>query len=199
VLNIKQTLIVVGISVAGLSGCGQEKQSINFSSDDYAVLAQITEKPTDEFDLYSHIDSVLGLKKLSYLHFLNEVTPYTQITLECIHSGALKLDSDKSASHKVVKNDGLNICIKNASQKPVMVDVLLTHSNGWNIERMNYVPEVKQLINEAKKDNVLTVDEFLKIGSLVELEALKVDDMPLKNKESNTELLDNIEAVKTAS
>lgn len=54
-------------------------------------------------------------------------------------------------------------CINNASQKPVIVDALLTHSNGWNIERVNYIPEGKQLINDAKKDNVLTVDEFIKI------------------------------------
>lgn len=181
-LSIKQILIALGFSAIGVTGCSQaDKQSVYYSSDDYAVMAQIADEPTNEYELYSHIDKVLGLKNLSYLHFLNEVTPYTQITLDCIHSGSLKLDHTKSQHPKVIKSEGLDSCIKTASEKPLMLDILLTHSNGWNIEKLSTDPEVKQLIEEAKKDNVLTAIEFMKIGSIVEFKALHVAETPSEN------------------
>lgn len=164
--HFKKTLCVLSVSMFCLSGCGAKTMPVSFTEEDYSNFSKIQKDVFNEQSLNDHIDSVLGLEKYTFFDFLGETTPYSQIALSCIHKGALKLNQNKNSSYRIVKTPELEQCIKEVSQHPVMADVMLTHNLGWTIQEASSSSEVKTLIQEAKNDNVLTVVEFLRIGSV---------------------------------
>lgn len=164
--NFKKTLCVLSVSMFCLSGCGAKNMPVSFTKEDYSTFSKIQKDIFNEQSLNDHIDSVLGLEKYTFFDFLGETTPYSQIALSCINKGALKLNQNKNSFYRVVKTPELDLCIKEVGQHSVMTDVMLTHNLGWTINEASSSPEVQTLIQKAKKDNVLSVVEFLRIGSV---------------------------------
>lgn len=164
--NFKKILSVLTVSMICLSGCGAKNMPVAFTKEDFSSLNKIKKDIFTDQSLNDHIDGVLGLEKYTFYDFLGETTPYTQIALGCIHKGVLNLDQNINHVKRVAMTPELDQCIKEIAQQPVMTEILLTHNLGWTITEAKSNPDVKKLIDEAQKDNVLTVHEFLKIGSL---------------------------------
>lgn len=179
-----------------ISGCSTKSLPVSFTPEDYASLSKLQKDVFNEQFLNEHIDEVLGLEKYTFFDFLGGTSPYTQITLSCIHKGVLNLNQNQNSIHRVVKTPELDQCIKEIGEQPVMTDVLLTHNLGWTINNARQTPEVKKAIEEAKKDNILTVIEFLKIGSLssgvVANSIVQSNNIPKANSSSVDENLDKM-------
>lgn len=156
----------MSVSIIFISGCSIKNTPVAFTPEDYASFSKLQKDVFNEQSFYEHIDGVLGLENYTFFDFMGETSPYTQITLSCIHKGVLNLNQNKNSIYRVVKTPELDQCIKEIGEQPVMTDVLLTHNLGWVINNASQTPEVKTAIEDAKKDNILTVIEFLKIGSL---------------------------------
>lgn len=156
------------------TGC-QKKQNNPpvLSTKDYTVFNELKSNTMLYYSFKEYIDETLGFKDYTFIKFAGDNSPYDQIILECIHKDNFKLDPVKNKFDlpKLDKNEKLSNCIKNSSNSPVSIDTIL-YSSILGIHNKKDDKEFDNLIDESKKDNVLTVYEYLKIGILAEQTAL---------------------------
>lgn len=170
VMNPKKFFACISLPIILLTGCGQtQNEATIFKSTDYAVLDELKQSLSQEYSFREYVDETLGFKKFTFMTFVGDNSPYTQIALECIHKGALKIKPKESEYdlERFEKNKELSTCIQVAIDRPVSIDTILYN----DILGLNSVDEdqtLKNLITEAKKDNILTIREYLQIGMLAQ-------------------------------
>lgn len=169
-MNPKNIFACITLPFILLTGCGQKpNEATFFKPTDYAVLDELKQSVSQEYSFREYVDESLGFEKFTFMTFMGDNSPYTQIALECIHEGALKI-KPKESQHdleRFEKNKELATCILVAVDRPVSIDTIL-YSGIIGLNSIGKDQTLKNLITEAKKDNILTIREYLRIGILAD-------------------------------
>ncbi|MBF4453948.1 hypothetical protein IRT38_00770 (plasmid) [Acinetobacter sp. SK-43] len=167
-MNPKKFFACISLPIILLAGCGQKQNEATiFKSTDYAVLDELKQSLSQEYSFREYVDETLGFKKFTFMTFVGDNSPYTQIALECIHEGALKIKPKESQYdlERFEKNKELSTCIQVVVDRPVSIDTIL-YNDILGLNSVDKDQTLKNLITEAKKDNILTIREYLRIGIL---------------------------------
>lgn len=168
IMNPKKFFACISLPIVLLTGCGQKQNEATiFKSTDYAVLDELKQSLSQEYSFREYVDETLGFKKFAFMTFVGDNSPYTQIALECIHEGALKIKPKESQYdlERFEKNKELSTCIQVVVDRPVSIDTIL-YNDILGLNSVDKDQTLKNLITEAKKDNILTIREYLRIGIL---------------------------------
>ncbi|EOZ8645456.1 hypothetical protein ACQWTT_001207 [Acinetobacter baumannii] len=167
-MKLSNFVALITIPVFLLTGCNQkENEATIFNSADYAVLKEIKGTVSQDYAFNEYVDEVLGFKKFTFMTFVTNKSVYDQIALECIHKGVLKSvpKKDEFDPERFNKNKELAGCVRDVIKRPISIDTAL-YSSLLGINSLNEDQELQNLISDAKKDNVLTIQEYLQIGIL---------------------------------
>ncbi len=193
--NICNFFALITLPVVCLTGCGQkDNEATIFNSGDYSTLSELKQTVSQQYIFKEFVDDTLGFKKYTFMTFVGDHSVYDQIALECIHKGTLKINPQRKEFEleRFTKSVELSQCIKDVVNRPISIDTALYSS----ILGINYDDQqLKNLITEAKKDNILNIHEYLQIGILANQkwkEAPPNYNEPKRPPElKNTELEDN--------
>lgn len=167
-MNLSNFVALITIPVILLTGCNQkDTKATIFNSADYAVLKEIKETLSQDYAFNEYVDETLGFKKFTFMTFITNKSVYDQIALECIHKGVLKSvpKKDEFDLERFNKNKELAGCVRDVIKRPISIDTTL-YSSLLGINYFDEDQELQNLITDAKKDNVLTIQEYLQIGIL---------------------------------
>lgn len=167
-MNLSNFVALITIPVILLTGCNQkDTKATIFNSADYAVLKEIKGTVSQDYAFNEYIDETLGFKKFTFMTFVTNKSVYDQIALECIHKGVLKSvpKKDEFDPERFNKNNELAGCVRDVIKRPISIDTAL-YSSLLGINSLNEDQELQNLISDAKKDNILTIQEYLQIGIL---------------------------------
>lgn len=167
-MKLSNFVALITIPVIFLTGCNQkDTKATIFNSADYAVLKEIKGTLSQDYAFSEYVDETLGFKKFTFMTFVTNKSVYDQIALECIHKGVLKSvpKKDEFDPERFNKNKELAGCVRDVIKRPISIDTAL-YSSLLGINSLDEDQELQNLISDAKKDNVLTIQEYLQIGIL---------------------------------